>query len=198
MSFWTGRPESFSQQSTLAPEQKPLYNQLVNAGLGQAAGGAFGQSADYYRGLLSDDSQDFNAFAAPEVRRFNEQTVPGLANQFGSQYGGLGGSSFRNALRQGSTDLSERLGAIRAQLRQQGAQGLANIGQQGLGQFTATNYQPQGTGLVDFIGPALGAAGTALGGPAAGVLGNAAGNWLSNKLKLYGQNGATNTAPGVQ
>jgi len=147
-------------QSLLRPEQEPLYQQAVNAGLGRGAGGAFGQSADYYRNLLGDNSEDYNAFAAPQLRQYNQDIVPGLSEQFaGMGAGGLSSSGFRNAQIQGATDLSERLGAIRAQLRQQGAQGLQNIGQVGLGNFGENvRNTPQagfGQNLAEGIGQVL-------------------------------------------
>lgn len=130
------------QQTTLLPEQQPLFEQAVAAGMGPGAGGAIGTSADYYRNLLSNDNKDFNAFAAPELRQYNEEIVPGLSEQFaGMGAGGLSSSGFRNAQIQGATDLSERLGAIRAQLRQSGAQGLQNIGQFALSPFSE-NLRP--------------------------------------------------------
>lgn len=149
-SIWQGlfgHPEQSYQRSTLGPEQQQGYNQLLGAAQGPGAGGAFGQSADYYRDLLSDDSSTANAMFAPETRRFNEQIVPGLAEQF-SGYGGIGSSGFRNAAVNAGTDLSERLGAIRASLRQQGAAGLQNIGQLGLNQFNENIQRPETHGLV--------------------------------------------------
>lgn len=157
--FFTGTPESFEQKSTLSPEQQDLFKQLLAAIQGQGAGGAFGNSADYYRDLLSDNSQNFNAFAAPEQRRFNEQTIPGLAEQFaGYGAGSLSSSGFRNAAVNAGTDLSERLGAIRAQLRQQGAAGLAGLGQQGLGQYTQNIHRPRQPGFLEHVGEGIGKA----------------------------------------
>jgi hypothetical protein len=193
MAFLTGTPAKNYQISNLGKEQQPGYNQLIAAGQGPGAGGAFGQAADYYRGLLSNDSADFNAFAAPEQRRFNEQTIPGLAEQFaGMGSGGLSSSGFRNATVNAGTDLSERLGAIRAQLRQQGAQGLQGIGQAGLDTGFNTNVrEPAQEGFLgQGLGTALGIAGTAFGVPAAGAagqaLGNAFGDWLSPRTKKGG------------
>ena len=171
--FFTGTPEKRENVSTLRPEQEPLYNQAINAGLRRGAGGAFGQSADYYRNLLGDNSEDYNAFAAPQLRQYNQDIVPGLSQQFAEMgAGGLSSSGFRNAQIQGATDLSERLGAIRAQLRQQGAQGLQNIGQQGLQNYSQNMVTQQGT--PGFLGNASQAAG--------GALTSFAGNWLKNSF----------------
>lgn len=159
--FMFGTPEKMQQVSRLEPGQMPLKNQLITAGM-QGPGGAFGQAADFYGNLLSNDSEDFNAFAAPEMRRFNEQIVPGLAEQFaGMGSGALSSSGFRNAAVGAGADLSERLGAIRAQLRQQGAQGLMNIGQQGLGQFSENVLRPATQGYAQQVAPALAKGGLA-------------------------------------
>ena len=130
--------------------------------MGRGAGGAYGESADYYRDLLSNDSADFNSQAAPQLRQYNEQIVPGLSEQFaGMGAGGLSSSGFRNAQVAGATDLSERLGAIRANLRQAGAQGLQNIGQQGLQNYSQNMVTEQGTpGLIQGAAPALAKAAT--------------------------------------
>jgi len=145
-----GRKERNYQQSTLSNQQKPGFGQLQSAISGPGAGGAFGQSSDYYRDLLSDDSQTANAMFQPEMRQFNEQIIPGLSEQFaGMGSGGLSSSGFRNAAVSAGADLSERLGAIRAGLRQQGAAGLQNMGQFGLGtQFQENIYRPATSGLI--------------------------------------------------
>jgi hypothetical protein len=190
--LFMGTPEKHKRVSTLMPEQQDLYQQLLNAGQGQGAGGAFGQAADYYRDLLSDDSQNFNAMAAPELRKYNEQIVPGLSEQFaGMGAGGLSSSGFRNAQVQGATDLSERLGALRAQLRQQGAAGLAGIGQAGLGNYSQDVVSQQGSeGLLSQIGPAAGAAaGAFFGGPAGAAAGWQFGQSFG-KSPAYGGNSA--------
>lgn len=159
--LFTGSPAKARNVSTLLPEQTPLYNQAVNAGLMRGAGGAFGDTADYYRNLLSNDNADFDSFAAPELRSFREDIIPGLAEQFaGMGSGGLSSSGFRNAAINAGTDLSERLGAIRARLRQQGAQGLSNIGQMGLNPYSQMMTTQQGSegilpGLARGVGQAI-------------------------------------------
>lgn len=191
MSFLTGTPGRFEQRSLLGPEQQGLYGQLRGAAAGKGAGGAFGQAGDYYRSLLDDDNSTFNAFAAPEQRRFREDIIPGLSEQFaGMGSGGLSSSGFRNAAVNAGTDLSERLGAIRAQLRQQGAAGLMNIGQQSLGQFNENLYHQGQPGLIDTIGQGFGQGiGMAAGATPWGQLASQAGNFLNRKGKTspYGQ-----------
>ena len=196
--FFTGTPERHENISTLRPEQEGLYNQSVNAGMNRGAGGAFGQAADYYRDQLSNENSDFNAFAAPQLRQYNQDIVPGLSEQFaGMGAGGLSSSGFRNAQVQGATDLSERLGAIRAQLRQQGAQGLQQIGQQGLQNFSQDRVtQPGSEGLLSQAAPIAGAAlGFMGGGPGGALAGFQAGNWLKGGFGGGGNNVSAKTGP---
>jgi hypothetical protein len=185
--FLFGSPEKRENVSTLRPEQEGLYNQAVNAGMGRGAGGAFGDAADYYRNNLSDNPADFAAFAAPQLRQYNEDIVPGISEQFaGMGAGGLSSSGFRNAQIQGATDLSERLGAIRANLRHSSAQGLQNIGQQGLQNYSQNMVTEQGhPGFLENIAPAIGGA---IGGPLSGGIGNLAGSWFGGKGNKVGAN----------
>jgi len=190
MGFLTGTPSKIRQISTLRPDQEQLSQQLVNAGKGAGAGGAFGQSADYYRNLLSDNPADLQAFQAPAMRQYQQEIIPGISEQFaGMGAGGLSSSGFRNSQNQAGVDLAERLGSIRANLRQAGAQGLQNIGNLGLQSFQQNYEQPGTEGFLSSVAPALGGAlGTAVGGPLGGVLGNFAGNWFKNSGNQAGAN----------
>ncbi len=190
MSFFMGTPESFEQRSTLTPEQQGLFKQLMAAIKGQGAGGAFGGAADYYRDLLSDNPEDMEAFQAPEMRRFQQQTIPGLAEQFagfGSGSGLLGSSGFRNAAATAGADLGERLAAMRAHLRQQAAGGLAQLGQQGFQQVTQNIHRPREPGFLEQAAPAAGTIiGTLAGGPVGGMIGGTIGKlgqqYMSSKF----------------
>jgi hypothetical protein len=179
--FFLGSPAKRENVSNLRPEQEPLYQQAVGAGLNRGAGGALGTAADYYRDLLENYNGDINAFSAPELRRYNEDIVPNLSEQFaGMGSGGLSSSGFRNAQVQGGVDLAERLGAIRANLRNQGAAGLSNIGNQGLQSYSQNmETSPGSPGLLPSIFKAGGAAvGSYFGGAAGGQAGAAAGGTL--------------------
>jgi hypothetical protein len=192
--MFSGTPEKHERKPTLLPEQQKLYEQLVNAGMQPGAGGAFGTSADYYRDLLNPDSQTAEQMFAPEQRKFQERTIPDLAEQFaGMGAGGLSSSGFRNAAVGAGTDLAERLGSIRAQLRSQGAAGLAGIGGMGLGNFSQDVMTQPGTeGMLSQLAPLAGAAiGNALvpgvGGVAGYQLGNAfRGSQVGGKSSPYG------------
>lgn len=148
------------QQSKLTPQQKKIEQQRLRALTGPGGEGAYGQAADYYRDLLDPNSKTAQGMFAPETRRFNEETIPGLAEQFaGMGAGGLSSSGFRNAGVAAGTDLSERLGAIRANLASQGAAGLVGIGNSALTP-TVENLRdtPQSTfgeNLAEGIGSAI-------------------------------------------
>src|ERR1051326_4068680 len=110
MGFFTGSKAKNYQQSTLTPQQQPVLTQLTNAAQGKASGGVFGDLANYYKDLYDPSGQAFSAFQAPEMRRFNEEIIPGISEQFaGMGSGGLSSSGFRNAAVNAGTDLSERL-----------------------------------------------------------------------------------------
>lgn len=183
--------------STLRPEQEQLYNQAINAGMGTGAGGAFGTSADYYRGLLSDNSAGFQAQSAPMMNQYNQDIMPGISEQFaGMGAGGLSSSGFRNAQVQGGVDLSERLGALRSQLRQQGAQGLQGIGQMGLQNYSQNmETQPGSEGFLSQMAPAIGNAamqfaGNYFSGQQGGTGGGGGNNVGANTSPYQGGGGA--------
>jgi hypothetical protein len=160
--FFRGTPGGYEQRFSGGPEQRNVYNQLTNAAQRPGAGGAYGDSADYYRNLLSGNPSQLQAMIAPDIRQFNQQTIPGLYEQFaGLGAGATSGSGFQNAALQAGTDLQERIAALRAQLQMQGAQGLSNIGQQSLGQYFTNSYTPRSPGLLEQFAPAIGQIGAA-------------------------------------
>ena len=165
--FFTGSPGKFEQVSNLTPEQLRLEKQRRGA-----ASGAFGQAGDYWRDILSNNPAAFAAFEAPEQRRFQEQIIPDLAEQFaGMGAGGLSSSGFRNAAVGAGRDLSERLAAMRAGLRESAASNLYNLGQAALtphAQYQQTQAPTQG--LLPAFASGIGSG-----------LGQYAGNWLGTK-----------------
>lgn len=166
MGFFTGSKGKYKQISNLTPEQQKAQSQYVGG-----AGPAFNDLYSYYGGLMSGTGADFNAFAAPEMRRFNEQIIPGLSEQFaGMGSGALSSSGFRNSAVSAGADLSERLGAIRAQLRQQGAQGLQNLAQGAMQPTVQNVYQAPQPGFLEQVAPAVAGAALNYALPGSGTL----------------------------
>lgn len=192
--FLFGTPGRQDKFSTLRGDQEGLYNQLQSAN----QQGSFGPASDYYRGVLSNDPQQFESFAAPEMRRFREQIIPELSEQFaGMGSGALSSSGFRNAAVNAGTDLSERLGAIRAQLRQNAAQGLMGLGQQGLQQFDENVAYGRDPGFLESAGPLIGAGLGMVGGPAGSAVGSHLGTMTSDWLKRQSKPQEETTPSGI-
>ena len=194
----SGTPAQYDQISGLTPEQMRGQKLLERAGRKRGAGGAFGQSADFYRDILENDPQALQELYAPELRQFNQQTIPDLAEQFaGMGSGALSSSGFRNAAVGAGTDLSERLASMRQQLRFNAAQGLSSIGAQGLQPHSSYQQTNPGTeGFLSNIAPAVGTAvGTYFGGPIGGALGNAAGNLFGGSKSMSPYGGQNPSSP---
>lgn len=162
MEFLTGTPEKHERISTLLDQQQPLFNQLQGATQGKGAGGAYGSAADFYYDILNNDPEMLQQLFAPELRQFNQDTIPGLSEQFaGMGSGALSSSGFRNSAVQAGTDLAERLAQMRMNLRQNAAQGLQNIGQTGLGNYSQDVMTQPGTagflpGFANTVGNVVG------------------------------------------
>jgi hypothetical protein len=76
---------------------------------------------NFLQNLMNPSQESTQQFAAPYMRQFNEQIVPGLANQFAGT-GSLNSSGFQQALGSAGSDLMERLAALKGNLGLQGAQ----------------------------------------------------------------------------
>ncbi len=77
--------------------------------------------------LLSNNPEAFQRFAAPEMRRYQEQTIPDIIGRFGA--GGQNNSALNSALANSGADLNERLGALRAGLQSEGRNQALQYGQ---------------------------------------------------------------------
>lgn len=170
MALFKSKPETYQRVSTLRPEQESLYSQQQAALMGPGAGGAFGDAADYWRMLLG--GQGDPALEAPLMRQFQEDIIPGIAEQFaGMGAGALSSSGFRTELGRASTDLAERLGSIRAGLRESAASNLAGLGQSGLSPVDELIFRPRQPSLFEqFSGSIGGGLGSGLGMMGAGAL----------------------------
>ena len=208
--FFQGKPGGFEQQSLLGPSQQPIFQNLTNAVQNPGAGGAFGNVADYYRGLVNGTGNDFQNLATPYIRQLRQETLPGIANTFaGIGTGATNSTGYRNAVLQANTDLSERLASLQADLRQRGAQGLEGLGNQSLQNYFATLYRPRAPGFLESAAPGIGQAGTQLlgqylqsqgkGGTGTGgqqSFGSALGNTATGALSGFAAGGPWGAAAG--
>lgn len=185
--FGRSRREKIQRVSPLRPQQEQLFSQLQATLSGEPSGGAFGELGDFYRGLLSGEGAE--QFEAPLRRQFQEEILPGIAEQFaGMGAGGLQSGGFAQETGRAGTDLAERLGAMRAGLRQEGAAGLSGLAQTGLSPVDEMLFRPrQPGGFEKFLGAAGGglgtAVGTALGGPFASGIGGLGGLFKKSFLQ---------------
>ena len=129
------RPGEEKRFDRFNPEQQQVFQMLNNllSGQGQQPGGLLGEAYG---------DKGFDAYADPEIRRFNEQTVPGLAERFSRLGSGAQGSSaFQNSLAQEGSNLSRDLAEMRSRRRQEGTNDLLK---QSLQPQYHTRYDPQG------------------------------------------------------
>jgi hypothetical protein len=162
-----GGPAQATGLQTLTPQQQQLFSLLGSALMGGQTQGPFGGAIQHLAGLAGGDPAAMQAFEAPLMRQFQEQTVPDLAARFGGMGSGgaLGGTGFRTAALQEATNLQERIAALRAQM-QSGAIGQLSglFGQFAQPQFQPAMTQPE-TGLIPGMGAGFARAfGQSLGG----------------------------------
>ena len=174
MAFWKSQPERMDRYSNLRPgQQEDLWTQYQNSLQGSGAGGSFGDLSDYYRGLMSGEGAD--AYEKPMMRQFQEDIMPGIAEQFaGMGSGGLSSGGFMQETGRAATDLSERIGQMRADLRMQGAQGMQQMQQGAFNPVDQQVFRPREAGfgeklVTEFAGGVGKAAGTYLGGVTGGA-----------------------------
>lgn len=123
------------QFPTQSPEQQAFQDKIIAMLSGQ----------------LGED-EDFETFAAPFKREFNEQTVPGIAERFAG-VGGLSSSGFTQSLGQAGAGLNEKLAALQSGLKQQKFQSLLPFAFQS--RF-GTGFQKGGQNwLAELLGPIL-------------------------------------------
>ena len=194
------------QGSTYQKNQRSTIDSLLES-VNQMRGGGgqdITQNPTYQGGneflqSLYNDPSFFQKFEAPLQRQFEEQTLPDIANRFGSMGSGgaTGSSAFRNAANRAGVDFQTNLAGLRGGMQQQGAgqslqyaqQPFSNIMsmlQQAL-QPTQNQYHPATPGFGGNIGSSM------FGGLAQGY-GQNMGQQMSNMFG--GQQGGLNTGAG--
>lgn len=125
-----------TQYPTMSPEQQQFQDQILKL-LGGELGG----------------EEDFESFAAPYKRQFNEETIPGISERFAG-LGGLSSSGFTQSLGQAGAGLSEKLASLQQMLKRQKFQSLLPFAFQS--RFHTDIEKPQqGNWLSDLLGPIL-------------------------------------------
>jgi hypothetical protein len=109
--FNKGQKELFDRQTRgYAQGPESLYQDPVYQG-----------GRNWLQDIFSSDPESFKKFAAPYMRQFNEQTIPGLAERF-SGAGAQSSSAFQNALGQAGASLQENLAGLKTGLQFQSLQ----------------------------------------------------------------------------
>lgn len=107
------------------------------ARLHQLAGPGYENAIGLLQGMLDPDSEIYKNFEAPYLQQFQQQTIPGLAEQFAGM-GGLGGglqsSGFGQSLSAAGGNLQTSLAQMKEQMRMNAAQGLLGQYNQQFGQ----------------------------------------------------------------
>ena len=111
--------------------------------------------------LGEDGGGDFESFAAPFRREFNEQTVPGIAERFAG-LGGLSSSGFQQSLGQAGAGLNEKLAALHGGLKEQRFRSLLPLAMQ-QGRHTDIERGGGQNWLAELLGPILQGYGSRLG-----------------------------------
>ena len=116
---------SAKQLPNLTPEQQGFLQKLISSinpsDLNISENPLFQQLSGYFGDLFDQDSSAYQKFEAPYLRQFKEQIIPEISTRFAGA-GAQSSSGFQQALTGASTDLSERLAALRGniQLQSQG------------------------------------------------------------------------------
>ena len=137
--FLGGAPGRIQQTPTMTQGQMGAQNQALQMAL---------------QGLQNPYS-GFDPIERRELQRYQQETVPGLAERFTAMGGGQHSSAFEQAMRGGGIDLGNQLAALRSQygLQQQGQmQNLLGMGLQPQFENTYMGGQP---GLIEQLFPLL-------------------------------------------
>lgn len=180
-------PERFQQIPNMSPQQMQWGNQAGKTAMQQ----------------YQNPYQGFAPIEQNYMRQFQQETIPGLANQFASLGGGenLMGGGFAQQLGSSGVDLLSNLADLKSQYGMQNRNQAMEMLKFGMMPQFDTRHIPATRNLSTF-GSILGGLGTAglgaLGsflGPVGTAMGTGLGAWLSNKYfpqQQAGQEGMEN------
>ncbi len=149
----------YSQVPTQTRGQQNLLAQLIEMLQGTGAQG-FEQGLQSLLGLVTGSPESFEAFEAPLLRQFEEETLPQITERLTAQGAGGGRSSAApQILGRAGERLTENLAAQRAQLQQSAIQRLIDTylrGTQGAFGVQPFAYQQQAPGFGTSVGSGVG------------------------------------------
>jgi len=153
LGFGKDKKSEIKEYKNYSPQQEQMLDRLH-----QMAMEGNEKAYDWYMRILSGDESAFDEFEAPEMERFQQETVPGILERF--SYGPNGGmskgsSALNNSLGAAAKSLSLGLSAQRANLKNQAAQGIEGFANKAL-QPRTTKYAEEGQsgGWSALAGPA--------------------------------------------
>lgn len=144
------KPKKIKQLQNYTPEQQQQLDRLL-----QMAKEGNEDAFKYIQSILSDEEGAFDAFEAPAIEQFQEQTVPSILERF-NRGGGMskGSSAVNYSLGQAGRGLSRDLASQRANLKQNAMTQLNQMTSPAYGQRT-TNYTTGGQqGAFGMLAPA--------------------------------------------
>lgn len=208
-----GSSDKMKQVSRFSPGQSKLFNQMTERlnrqGMPQSIGQTPGYQAgmNYLMDLYGQSPQAFEKFKAPYMTQFKESTVPQLSEQFaGMGAGGMGSSSFNQAMAHAGSSLSEQLASMMEGYKGQMLPQLLGYSQAPMNEYSQQmmnmlgispfeNVMQQGsTGLLGNLLSGAGAGfGMGLGGPLGGALGSSLGSGFGNMFSKMGGGGGRKT-----
>jgi len=104
-----------SQIPTMTPEQEAILGQLTN--MVQNQGGGANKAMGLLEKYMDPNSDIYKNFEAPYMQKFEQQTIPRLAEQFagfGANSGALSSSGFGQALGAAGANLQTDLAAMKS------------------------------------------------------------------------------------
>ena len=139
----------YKKVSNFDKGQKNLYNQRAQA---LQQGGGYQDVMNQLMQYLDPNSQAYSDFEAPYRTKFNEQTLPGIAEQFagGAQGGALSSSGFGQALGSASAGFESDLIGLKEQMRRASIQDILGQYQQHM-EAKPYDYRDQGPGMMSNI-----------------------------------------------
>ena len=164
-----GSDDKFTKLENGTPEMQQFHSSILQQlKQMQGQGGGMNLANEYYNNLLKPGQEGFNQFAQPYMQQFQEQTMPGIAEQYAGK-GALSSSGFGQALGGAASGLQSQLAQLFSQLQ-------GGAAQQQYGQFNqmtnaGLNYQPfsyqQQQGSQGLVGSLANTALSSLMGPLA-------------------------------